>query len=104
MNTPTNTSTKMSSISLPPFLTNFHRLLEQIGRQKDPRHTQPIEELRSNAAWLKDTNDFAIGADAFSVEAEDVLHTYDVLFHPGDLGDTDHLATAVTHARDLNHD
>ena len=51
-----------------------------------------------------DADHLAVRPDPFSVEAEDLLHADHVFFHAGDLGDVDHFAGAVAHARDLHDD
>src|ERR1700761_5013839 len=86
-NTAINTIIAIRNISAAPPLSSIDLgyALKQTGRQEDGGRPQLLKEARADAARFEDAEHVAVGANAFLLEAEDLLHTDHVLFHARDL-------------------
>src|SRR5258707_6380690 len=85
-NTAKKTSTNSINISSPsPFSVHFLHALKHAGGQYNARDTKLLEEFGTYAAGLEDAGHSSIGPNSFLLEAEDLVHADDVLFHAGNL-------------------
>src|SRR4051812_4407664 len=75
-----NTAAKiaMMTANIRAPLVHFHAAFEDLHRQQDSRDTQPLEELRTDAARLERAHDFPVGPNALANEIENVLHADDI--------------------------
>src|SRR5262245_12959264 len=81
-----------------------HAPLEHGNRQAGSGDLQPVETMRANARAEKVPLGDPVLIDPGLLEAEDVMHAYDVGFHSGYLRDLDDLARPPSEPRDLNYD
>src|SRR5260370_18749919 len=98
-NTPKKTSINSINISSPsPFSVHFLHALKHAAGQYNARNSKLFEEFGTDATGLEYTGHSSIGADSLLLEAEDLVHADDVLFHAGDLSNVDHLSGTVAQA------
>src|ERR1041385_3920474 len=70
-------------------LAHLTGLLEDLGRQPDARRIEAVDEPGHHAGGLHRPQDFPAFADAFLLEAKQILQHDDVAFHPLNLAHTD---------------
>src|SRR4051812_12692079 len=77
---------------LPFWLRTEHLALEQLGWQAEPRGFQPVEALGPYPRAEEVPLGHPVLVHTCLLEAEQVVHAYDIPFHARDLRDLDDLA------------
>src|SRR3981189_584207 len=86
VNTAKKTSTNSNNISSPsPFSVHFLHALKHTAGQYNARNAKLFKEFGADAAGLEYSRHSSIGPDSLFLEAEDLVHADDVLFHARNL-------------------
>src|SRR5260370_39074726 len=105
VNTAKKTSTNRVNIPSPsPFSVHFLHALKHAAGQYNARNSKLFKEFGTDAAGLEYACHSSIGPDSLFLEAEDLMHADDVLFHTRNLCNVDHFDGTGCHTGEFDDD
>src|SRR5580698_7473339 len=82
--------------------SHFHLRLKQVAAQAAAGGCEPVGEFGDNSGSTESSLDPSVLVDPNSLKHKNLLHGDDVTLHAGHFRDGNHLAGAVSHARNLH--